>query len=418
MANVVGRLNVLVGAQTTGLTKGLKQAETDVQRFAGKAAGWGRSIAAGLGIGLGIEGARRLAATVSSTVDEFDRLFSVASRTGTKTSTLAGLQQMAENANLSAESVTTALTKFQKVLSTASGGGAGKSAFAALGLDASQLKGVSMDEALGKVADALKAIPNPADRARVAIELFGRSGAEMLTIFEGGSAAIEEMAAHFKQMDSQTFQASIKEADKVLEEFAMHAKLFKAWWVREFALPVIQGTNQVIRNLQGNPVTAEEVFGPAQSVMQPLTMPDRPFNTPRNVGTANTIASDQLRGFGGIGELGLFGINQSALETGRRGTVTQTASSGSVFGSDFMGQLLAVGLQGAQQAAGGRISGALSSGLLRGSAGSIAAINQGGRKNVDDQILDTNKDELAALNRIVTLLEDPRAGLLLAEPPN
>ena len=77
-------------------------------------------------------------------------------------------------------------------------GGPAASALAQMGLSAKTLASESPDQAFTQIADGLKAIQNPAARAQLAMDLFGKSGQELLPLMMQGSEGIkaaEEQAA-------------------------------------------------------------------------------------------------------------------------------------------------------------------------------------------------------------------------------
>ncbi|MGD0781267.1 MAG: hypothetical protein ABSA30_00245, partial [Candidatus Aminicenantales bacterium] len=58
----------------------------------------------------------------------------------------------------------------------------GSESFKTLGLDARKLSAEPISEALAQVGEALNRVPNPCDRAAAAVDLFGKSGDEMIPI--------------------------------------------------------------------------------------------------------------------------------------------------------------------------------------------------------------------------------------------
>ena len=69
-------------------------------------------------------------------------------------------------------------------------------AFQDLGIDAEALQAGNLDltEALANVGDAMLGIENASERVQVAYQIFGRSGTQMLTLFEQGGDGIRAMA--------------------------------------------------------------------------------------------------------------------------------------------------------------------------------------------------------------------------------
>ncbi|HET6496986.1 MAG TPA: hypothetical protein VFH61_16660, partial [Thermoleophilia bacterium] len=63
-----------------------------------------------------------------------------------------------------------------------------------LGLTLDDLQGKLPTEQIAIMSDAIASIPSEAQRTAIAVELFGKSGAELVPLLNSGSAAIREMA--------------------------------------------------------------------------------------------------------------------------------------------------------------------------------------------------------------------------------
>ena len=112
---------------------------------------------------------------------------------------------------------TTAIAKFERALSQRSGG------FADLGLSAEKLGGGSIKDALGEVADAMQKPMAAADRTRIAFELFGKSGYEvmpMLLEMKGKLKDLgdEEIVTAEKAAKAHKYELAKKEAGRQSEE--------------------------------------------------------------------------------------------------------------------------------------------------------------------------------------------------------
>ena len=70
----------------------------------------------------------------------------------------------------------------------------GSKAVATLGIDLSALKGLKPEEQFSKIADMISAVADPADRAAMAVKIFGKAGTDMLPMILGGSKGLQDMA--------------------------------------------------------------------------------------------------------------------------------------------------------------------------------------------------------------------------------
>ena len=70
-----------------------------------------------------------------------------------------------------------------------------KAALDGVGLSVADLQGMSAAERFGKVADAIARMPTEAQRSAAAVKLFGKSGAELVPLFNQGAGAIDQARA-------------------------------------------------------------------------------------------------------------------------------------------------------------------------------------------------------------------------------
>jgi hypothetical protein len=89
-----------------------------------------------------------------------------------------------------------------------------------LQLNAAQLKGLRLEDQLKIIADQFSRIRDPADQTRVAVELFGRAGEQLVPMLNKGGAAISDLTAEADRLgitlDQNTIGA-VDRADKALK---------------------------------------------------------------------------------------------------------------------------------------------------------------------------------------------------------
>jgi chromosome segregation ATPase len=69
-----------------------------------------------------------------------------------------------------------------------------------LGISTLDMQQLSTEEQFLKIADALNKVDDPAKRAALAVQFFGRTGLKLLPMIEQGSAAIREQAAEMERL--------------------------------------------------------------------------------------------------------------------------------------------------------------------------------------------------------------------------
>ena len=168
-------LNFSIGADTKGFTDGI-----------------GGMLGALAGLAAAFVSIQLVVEKFSEAIDMGGRLHDLSTRTGETAGNLAILERAFDNTSVGAEKVGPAITKMQVAISSASDSSskAGK-AFAELGISLSDLAGKSGIEQMKILADALAAIPNDADRARLAVEIFGKSGGDLIPILRNFSDEID-----------------------------------------------------------------------------------------------------------------------------------------------------------------------------------------------------------------------------------
>jgi len=116
-----------------------------------------------------------------------DDLVDLNAQTGVAVDKLMELQMAFELNGMKAEQVQPVLAKMQKLIAEAGSGSAEAAAkFAAMGISIDEIQGLTADEQLMRIGEAISRIQNPAQRAAAAMEIFGKSGAKLLSVFAAG----------------------------------------------------------------------------------------------------------------------------------------------------------------------------------------------------------------------------------------
>jgi len=137
------------------------------------------SAAGALGVTLGATAV--LGALVSATKGAFDyadSLVKLSDKTGITITALQRMQAVAEPSGNSLDEVTSAVNKMQKNLSEAND--KTMKSLGELGLSLKQLRDLSPDDQFFAIGKAIQSIKDPAEQTRIAMDLFGKAGAEIL----------------------------------------------------------------------------------------------------------------------------------------------------------------------------------------------------------------------------------------------
>ena len=202
MAQMQALLKIKADVEGEGKINALGRAIGGLSSTAGKVSGGLRGLAGAAG---GLSGAlgslvplatgAGLAAMAKGAIDAADNMNDLSQKTGVSVESLSKFQQAANASGTSIEGVGAAMIKLNKGM--AAGTGPAVDALKALGLSATDANGKlkSTDQVMLEVADKFKAMPDGAGKTALALQLFGKAGADMIPLLNGGSKAITDLSA-------------------------------------------------------------------------------------------------------------------------------------------------------------------------------------------------------------------------------
>ncbi|HMW22437.1 MAG TPA: phage tail protein [Burkholderiaceae bacterium] len=165
-------------------------------------------VLANLGVAVSVAG---LTAMVKSAIDTGDALDEMSQRVGVSVETLSVWKPAAEQSGVSGESFEKGLRKLSTtMLEAATGSEDAARGFSAVGVEFKNQDGTlrATDQVLLDLAERFKAMPDGAEKTALAVQLFGKSGAELIPFLNQGRVGINELAAEMQalgvQMSSET----------------------------------------------------------------------------------------------------------------------------------------------------------------------------------------------------------------------
>lgn len=148
------------------------------------------------GIGAIVSGVTAAAGAVAKFSSMGAGIDDVAKRTGASAESLSQLRYAAEQSGATLADVEKGMRKLGDVTTQAANGSkSAQAALAAVGVSAEQLAGLSVEDRLLAVSEGLSKIADPSQRASVAMDLLGKSGANLLPMMEEGAAGVAAMMA-------------------------------------------------------------------------------------------------------------------------------------------------------------------------------------------------------------------------------
>lgn len=199
MAN--NRAQILISAvdQTRGAFDSIKRNLGDL----GNAARSLKGVLGTLGVALSAAG---LSAMVKSALDSADALSKLSQRVGITVESLSLLMPAAELSGVSAEKFEGGLRRLAaRMLEAATGSAEATRGFEALGVAFRNQDGSlrATDQVLLDLADRFKTMPDGAEKTALAMQIFGKSGADLIPFLNQGRDGVEALTAEMQALGLQ-----------------------------------------------------------------------------------------------------------------------------------------------------------------------------------------------------------------------
>jgi hypothetical protein len=150
-----------------------------------------------------------------STSDLGDQVAKTADKLGLKIGALQELRYAGERSGISVDSLDASLEQMvRRTAEAVRGTGTAADAYDRLGLSAEALASMSPDEALAQIADAMDNVKSSSERLKLAVDIFGRSGAGMVNMLRGGSAALAQLRADARATGYVLSDQAVRDAEE------------------------------------------------------------------------------------------------------------------------------------------------------------------------------------------------------------
>jgi hypothetical protein len=158
----------------------------------------------------------------ASTGDELDKM---AKRTGIAVEVLSAMSFAAGRSGSSLKVFESAISRMQRgIVDAGNNIGTAKDAFEQLGVTIDDLEGKSPDEQFMILAEAISQVDDPTTRAGLALQLFGRNGAQLLPMMMEGADGIMKLREEAEQLglvlSTEDADAAAILTDRMSEMFA------------------------------------------------------------------------------------------------------------------------------------------------------------------------------------------------------
>lgn len=244
---LIGSLRVALGLDSAQFTTGLAKARGELGSFSsaakiGFAAVGAAALAAGTALGV----------AVKHSLDHADALGKAAQKAGVSVQALSRLEYAARLSDVSMEGLTGSLTKLGKAMvdATTDKTGAASIAFKALGIDVRDASGNIRDSnaVFLDIADRFGRMEDGATKSTLAMQLFGKAGAELIPLLNSGRDGLKQMADEADRVGFTLKTSTTDAAQAVNDSFTRLGLAFEGVSnrVTEVALPSLKNLTDTL----------------------------------------------------------------------------------------------------------------------------------------------------------------------------
>lgn len=217
----VGSLYTSLTLESQSFYVALKKAGAETERNVGLM----QKSLSGLTNALKIAGAAlaldQLRGVAQRALDYASSLGEVAQQLGVTTKGLQVYRYAATQVGIAQEDMDKGLAKLTLSLGKAEAGSKSQTAaFNALGISLQQISGKTADQVIPLIAEGLAKIPDPAKRAAIEVELFGKAGQKLDTLLSGGAAGVRDFSNEAERLGLVLSNEQIQNADNLADKLA------------------------------------------------------------------------------------------------------------------------------------------------------------------------------------------------------
>ncbi len=209
---VIGALRVVLGADTAALEKGLKDSRSSLASF-GAAFATGMAAAAAAAVTAGVA----ISAALGRTITDMDKLNKTSQKLGIPVEQLSSLAYAADLADVSFEALSKGVGKLSKAMVEAAAKPTSEAAnaFKALGVSVTDSSGKlkSSDVVMADIAEKFAGLKDGAGKTAVSMAIFGKAGADLIPLLNGGRDSLKEMNEEAKAFGAVVSTSGAKQAE-------------------------------------------------------------------------------------------------------------------------------------------------------------------------------------------------------------
>jgi hypothetical protein len=239
MATTVGQLTIEMAANIVRLQQDLDKAKNSVSSAMSsiqKSASMAASALGAIGVGLSVAA---FTGWIKSAIDAADETNKMAQKIGVAVQDVAGLQLAFRQAGIEGGALQTSMSKLSVAIAN------GNDAFVAMNISTRNADGTlkSTRQVLGEVADKFKSYEDGASKTALAVQLFGKAGADLIPLLNAGSESLDQFDEMARKLGLTISNETAARAEKFNDTLDLMGQGFKGISMQVAAelLPTLEG---------------------------------------------------------------------------------------------------------------------------------------------------------------------------------
>ena len=236
------------------------------------------ALGAAFGVLGGVAAGAISVSALKGAVDMLDTLDDLSEKTGIATESLAALRYAGEVVGTPIEALATGVRKLSLNMAAAAGGGKEQAAaFQAIGVAFKNLDGSlrGSDAVLGDIASKFASFRDGPEKAALAVELFGKSGADLIPLLNKGAAGIADLRTEAERLGvvfSGDLAANAAEFNDNLKKIQLSGQAFGATMAAE-VLPTLNELARLFLESKDGSNSLAQILGTGlKTVLEAVTV--------------------------------------------------------------------------------------------------------------------------------------------------
>jgi hypothetical protein len=282
----VALFNILVdiAAKTANFESGITRVERRMDAFAASASKVAVSAAGFLNVAL-------FANQIDKAIEFGDEIGKLQTKLGTSAEATSELVAVAKQFDIEIGDLSVSLKKMQVAISEGATGSKNMiETFSALGLSAVDLRKLAPEEQFTRIAGAIASLRDPADRARAATDLFGKSGANLLPLLSQGADGIRKAREEVKQFGNVLNDLEVKKLQEADDAIKRLKATWDRFWSSAAVLTVDVAQSLDLINKDGIGELRDQLAAAKEELRQATDLPEGgPFDAKRYEAAAKSV---------------------------------------------------------------------------------------------------------------------------------